>query len=169
MFIIPWAVTHEFEAFDILLDRLLNRKKELATASLFPTERMEVRPSDLFDSVMGNENKPDKKSPLTIEDLDVLNPYYFEAAVAALWKKSGADRVLLTPKSKDKGADVVVFGEGKNILLQVKQSNQIIGDTAVGEITKSKGYYDHYYQLNFTLGISDQPKIKSKCNCVGIT
>ncbi len=76
----------------------------------------------------------------------------FEACIAVLWKKIG-NEVLLTPAQNDKGADVVVFGERKNILIQVKQSINNIGDSALGEVLKSKGFYKDMYSEEFQLAV----------------
>lgn len=42
----PMAISSEFKAFDITLDELLSRKSALAASTIFPTERIEVRPDD---------------------------------------------------------------------------------------------------------------------------
>ncbi|MDE6578479.1 MAG: SWF/SNF helicase family protein, partial [Muribaculaceae bacterium] len=49
----PMAVSKDFHSFDLTLDELLSNKTQLATSTIFPTERVEVRPdeigSKLFD------------------------------------------------------------------------------------------------------------------------
>lgn len=49
----PMAVSKDFHSFDLTLDELLSKKTQLATSTIFPTERVEVRPdeigSKLFD------------------------------------------------------------------------------------------------------------------------
>jgi SNF2 family DNA or RNA helicase len=47
----PMAVCNEFRSFDETLDDLLNRKTSLATSTIFPTERIEVRP-DEFEQML---------------------------------------------------------------------------------------------------------------------
>lgn len=42
----PMAVCNEFRTFDETLDDLLSRKTSLATSTIFPTERIEVKPDD---------------------------------------------------------------------------------------------------------------------------
>ena len=59
-------------------------------------------------------------TPLTIEDIDKLEPRIFEAFVAALFNKQGY-YVVLTPYSGDKGADVVARqreNETEGLLIQ---------------------------------------------------
>ena len=47
----PMSTSEEYRTFDVVLDDLLERKYELATASLFPSERAEVRQSDLVNAL----------------------------------------------------------------------------------------------------------------------
>lgn len=42
----PMAVSPDFKSFDVTLDELLNRKINLASSTIFPTERIEVKPED---------------------------------------------------------------------------------------------------------------------------
>lgn len=42
----PMAVSSDFKSFDVTLDELLSRKTNLATSTIFPTERIEVKPED---------------------------------------------------------------------------------------------------------------------------
>jgi len=107
----------------------------------------------LFDSLQKTDTPPARERYLILHDLDRLNPYRFEAAVAALWQKQDVHRVILTPRTNDKGADVIVLASPENLLLQVKQSGQPLGDTAVGEIMKAHGYYRNIYQTDFILAV----------------
>lgn len=50
----PLAVSNNFKSFDVTLDELLNRKTSLATSTIFPTERIEVKQEELFQ-MMFNE------------------------------------------------------------------------------------------------------------------
>lgn len=43
----PMAVSNNFKSFDVTLDELLGRKTALATSTIFPTERVEVRQDEL--------------------------------------------------------------------------------------------------------------------------
>lgn len=42
----PMAVSPDFKSFDVTLDELLSRKINLASSTIFPTERIEVKPED---------------------------------------------------------------------------------------------------------------------------
>lgn len=50
----PLAVSDKFKSFDLTLDELLSRKTTLATSTIFPTERIEVKQEELFQ-MMFNE------------------------------------------------------------------------------------------------------------------
>lgn len=43
----PMAVSKDFHSFDLTLDELLSNKVHLATSTIFPTERIEVRPDEI--------------------------------------------------------------------------------------------------------------------------
>lgn len=47
----PMAVSPDFKSFDVTLDELLSRKTNLATSTIFPTERIEVKPED-FETLL---------------------------------------------------------------------------------------------------------------------
>lgn len=50
----PMAVSRDFHSFDLTLDELLSNKTMLATSTIFPTERIEVRPDELGSKLFGN-------------------------------------------------------------------------------------------------------------------
>ncbi len=50
----PMAVSNHFRTFDQTLDELLCRKTTLATSTIFPTERIEVKPEDFEQLLKGN-------------------------------------------------------------------------------------------------------------------
>lgn len=43
----PMAISKDFRSFDLTLDELLSNKIQLATSTIFPTERVEVRPDEI--------------------------------------------------------------------------------------------------------------------------
>ncbi|MBW1615088.1 MAG: restriction endonuclease [Deltaproteobacteria bacterium] len=164
------AVSDEFETFDLLLDKLLNRKKELSRNTLFPTEQTEVKPNEIFESVFGF-NAKSKQIPLTMKEIDALRPNLFEAYIAVLYSKQGF-QACLTPLSNDKGVDVVAIKEGENYLIQVKQSKTSIGNGAVQEVYAAKNYYEKKFDKQFKLivisnnGFSSSAETLSKSNNV---
>ena len=52
---LPQATLPDFKSFDLVLDELLERKRLLASKSLFPTEQAEVKPDELFSQLCYNE------------------------------------------------------------------------------------------------------------------
>lgn len=144
----PLAVSSNFKSFDLILDEHVSRKRTLASVSLFPTDQVEVDPFELFEDLLGGSGTGLESKVQTIEDLDKLNPYSFEAAIGAIYKKKYGS-IYLTPRSNDKGADVIVLTPYENMLIQVKQTKTTVGDSAVGEILKAIGYYVQQFQKQF--------------------
>ena len=74
-----------------------------------------------------------------------MNGRTFEKLIAALWKKRGFLRVILTPQSNDHGVDVVALkGDGTGILVQCKasgQAGQRLGWDAIKEIVGGTSWY----------------------------
>ena len=146
----PMATLPEFKSFDVILSELLDRKRALAEASLFPTERVEVRPDELYEFVFSVPGGQTQRAPLGMQEVDTLDPQLFEAFVAALWKRQGYD-VVLTPNGRDRGADVAAFSESGNVLLQVKQASRTVGSEAVQEITAARGFYERHFDTPFSM------------------
>ena len=152
---IPMATHPEFKTFDVILHELLERKRQLSQNTLFPTERAEVKPADILSALQQFPPETKIGPPLTIEDVDKLDPRFFEIFITALFQKQGY-RVELTPYSGDKGADVVVHPgqvENSGLLIQVKQ-RQVggkPGNDAVNEIIAAKPFYEEKYGATFQL------------------
>ena len=161
---------NRLKSFDEILDTLLNNKKALASNTLFPTEQAEITPDELFGNIFGTKTKS-KLTPLTIIDIDRLNPNLFEACIAALYKKQGFE-IYLTPYSNDKGVDVVVQKNDENYLIQVKQTKSIVGNDAIQEICTAKNYYENKFNARFELltvtnnDYSSSAKILAKSNSI---
>lgn len=60
-------------------------------------------------------------------------------------------KTLLTPKSNDKGTDIVFFSDTVNYLVQVKQSVSKISSSAGQEVFYSKVFYENKYNCSFDL------------------
>jgi HJR/Mrr/RecB family endonuclease len=83
-----------------------------------------------------------KDEPITREVLQRMAPRFFEAFIAALWRKWRFDRVELTPQS-DAGVDVIALRGASGALIQCKSSGRqgaklgwevvkdVVGGTAV--------------------------------------
>ena len=150
---LPMATHSEFQTFDVILHELLERKRQLSQGTLFPTERSEVTPLDILSDLQATQPEKDSSPPLTIENVDGLEPRSFEIFVAALFEKQG-HRVGLTPYSGDKGADVIAYprqGETAGLVIQVKQRKETgkPGSEAVDEIVAAKPFYEEKYNTTF--------------------
>ena len=150
---LPMATHSEFQTFDVVLHELLERKRQLSQGTLFPTERAEVTPLDILSDLQATQPEKDSSPPLTIENVDGLEPRSFEVFVAALFEKQG-HRVGLTPYSGDKGADVIAYprqGETAGLVIQVKQRKETgkPGSEAVDEIVAAKPFYEEKYDTTF--------------------
>lgn len=64
----PMAISDQFDTFDVLLDRLLSNKKELADATLYPSAQTEVSQEELFNFLYQGLQKVDSEY---IEPMDV--------------------------------------------------------------------------------------------------
>ncbi len=144
----PMAVA-DFDSFDLILDRLLARKKALAASTLYPTEQIELKLDETYNSIFGFTTES-SESPLSTSDINSLQPHLFEAFIAALYSKRGFN-THLTPYSNDKGVDVIAFKDGENYLIQAKQSKALIGIDGVQEIAAAKHYFEAKYDLEFKL------------------
>ena len=148
------AMHPQFQTFDVILHELLERKRQLSQGTLFPTEQAEVTPKDILEKLQPISASNEGITPLTIEDVDKLEPRVFEAFVAALFNKQGY-YVVLTPYSGDKGADVVAHSRGSDtggLLIQAKHRRQAGGKAdkhAVDEILAAKPYYEKEYGTTF--------------------
>lgn len=49
----PMAVSDSFKSYDLVLDELLERKNELAQSTIFPTDRLEVKLSEIGEALLG--------------------------------------------------------------------------------------------------------------------
>ena len=150
---LPMATHPAFRTFDVILHELLERKRQLSQGALFPTERAEVTPADILSEMQTQQSTRESDLPLTIEDIDTLEPRFFEVYVAALFHKQG-HQVELTPSTGDKGADVIAHrrqGDSCGLLIQVKQcrNDRKPGSSAVREIVAAKPFYQEQYDTKF--------------------
>ena len=118
----PMATTENFDTFDVILDKLLSKKIHLATSSLYPSEMIEVGKQEIFDKLFEKQNISKAKT-MTLNDVDMLNVYLFEAYIGALYEQQGFE-VRITPRSGDKGIDVIAIKDGSYYAIQCKHSKK---------------------------------------------
>lgn len=139
----------ELETFDQKLDRLLLSRSDLADNFLVPIGDESKLQTDIFSEIF--RAKGDKKtetstpeSPITIGDLYRLSPFEFEALTAVLLHQK-FDKILLTPRGRDGGADVVGISKSEIRLYQCKHrldSGSVSdNDAALSELVDAQDYY----------------------------
>lgn len=133
--------------FDLGLDKLIGKKRSLAgSLGLIPVAPVSV--DELFSEVFGDgspECDPTKSSRIDFDEVLKLSWEWFEALIAEIYGRE-ANSVILTPKGRDGGADVIVLGFGpasKNILVQCKMTGRPVldSDHAVREVIGAKPGY----------------------------
>ncbi|MBR6123567.1 restriction endonuclease [Candidatus Saccharibacteria bacterium] len=136
----PMAVSDKFETFDKVLNDLLNRKMNLANASLYPTDQIEVKVDDLGGKIFGGNYEKTSNRLVTDADMDTMDDYLFESFVAVVYSKRNYNS-RVTPKSGDKGVDVLAVGSDA-FAIQCKHGKTIVGNDAVQEIVAGARYYE---------------------------
>lgn len=139
--------------FDIGLDTLINQKKGLAgSLGLIPVQPVTM--DEIVSTIFrGSDSGPVKEGErLSLDAATKLNWDLFEALVAEIFGRE-SDRVILTPKGRDHGADVVVIGHGgrENLLVQVKttMSPKLDSEEAVRELEGAKPFFENSLGLAF--------------------
>lgn len=144
--------THsEFDTFDVILASLLKRKEHLSDTSMYPSTTIQVSESELVSAIPFKEiTGHDFIKEYTHSDIVKLEPLQFEAAIGAIYLKSGQyDSVHLTPRTGDRGADLVCFGNDENLLIQVKQSKNKINDDGLKDLEIAQLTYPKRYKKDF--------------------
>jgi hypothetical protein len=109
-------------SFDLVLNRLLKRKRELSRAVMVPSEFSKQELQNLFDSVLRDTVDGQAFDPVMT---DSMSPVEFENWVLEQFRKAGFV-VKQTPQSNDAGVDGIaepsIGGLGPTLLIQVKQT-----------------------------------------------
>ncbi|MCF4113378.1 MULTISPECIES: SNF2-related protein [Dethiosulfovibrio] len=137
----PMATGQGFQSFDEILDERLRMKMDLAKGTLFPTERIEVNPTDLFEDLT-KETSRTISSPrrVTEQNLDSMSQEFFEAMIAVIWTLQGYETHLISSKAS-RGADVLAVKDGEGYLFKAEQCEKSVGEPALIELLKGLGYY----------------------------
>jgi SNF2 family DNA or RNA helicase len=141
-----------FTTFDRGLDKLIAQKRALA-GSLGLAPISQVSNDDLFGEVFGTSAAgPNQQAkPLSVVDAQKLSWEHFEALIAELYARD-ADEVILTPRGRDHGADVIILGHsGRNVLVQCKttQSSELDSELAVREIEGARLHCENAVRIPF--------------------
>jgi len=114
-------------SFDVKLDRLLERKRDLNRRVLAPTAATREDMADLFRSTVeeARDGAAKQYTPGDQLDIDLMEPTRFEEWVLRQFQAAGY-HVCRTPQTRDEGADgLAIFraGDGEHMLvLQCKHT-----------------------------------------------
>lgn len=156
----PMATLPGSDSFDIVLNRLLEAKKNLSQAVLYPSDQMEVSVKDVCNQLFGQqktssaeaesaENNKAFPQSLSMEEIDGLNEYLFEALVAEIYRRKGYE-VILTPRSGDKGIDVIAEQPGGECLaIQCKHTSKMANIDSIREAHCGAAYYSNKYARQY--------------------
>ena len=139
----PTVRADDFKTFDVRLDELLAKKRELAGDMLNGTG--DVGGSDFnIDDIAPEEAGVLVDAPITVDDVLRMNGRHFECFAAAFWLRKGFQYVELTPTSSDGGVDVVARNGSSGLLVQCKSSttDQPLNWDAIKEVVGGKAFYE---------------------------
>ena len=128
------------KSFDVVLDNILTKKRLLASTLLVPTE---LNSDDIYAG-MFDENRAAKRIFVERDERELYELETgedFERYVADLLHHHGF-KVRLTPRSWDKGCDLIALHDERKILIQCKQvrSDSVL-NCGVSEIVASSSHY----------------------------
>jgi hypothetical protein len=131
-------------SFDVLLDALLTRKRDLSQRMLLPPVNTK-RDQNWFAENLGRKIPETVISPFDIEDIDAMEPLAFERwalgrGISLGWEASR------TPKSYDGGADGVLLHRvsGALVIIQCKHTQgdkSTCGPEAIDDLLRARKNY----------------------------
>lgn len=143
----PIVKADDFTTFDVKLDQLLTRKRELAGDMLNGSG--DIRPGDFnLEDVVPPADRAALNERITLSHALSMEPRHFEGLIAILWKKQGYV-CYCTPQSRDQGVDVVGTRTEKGVLIQAKTSSidgKRLGWDAVKEVVTGAALYQRKHQ-----------------------
>jgi SNF2 family DNA or RNA helicase len=143
----------DITTFDTGLDKLIAQKRNLAGAlGLAPVAP--VSTEELFDEVFG-KSKPETAGPshrLGADEARKLSWEHFEALIAEIYERD-SDEVILTPRSRDGGADVIVLDHkaGHHSLIQCKATagDKLDSELAIREVEGARFFFEQKLNVKF--------------------
>jgi len=139
-------------SYDLVLDRILTRKRLLARSLFVPTE---LRPDD-FEEMLSAESSESVFRPISVEESYLIETGEgFEDYVGSALYDSGF-KIQKTPRSHDGGCDLIAKLGDKTVLCQVKQVRTAkVLNRGVEEIIQAKSRFsDSDYLLLITNAMS---------------
>ncbi len=150
---LPTGIHPNIPSFDLVLHRLLEKKRRLQSAlGLVPPEP--VSAPELMNELFGQqEDSKGVTENIGLDEALQLPWRLFEALIATIYQNE-AQRVMLTQGSADHGCDVVVLDIGpghENLLIQCKSTSRenLNSEVAVREIEGARPFYEEALGVKF--------------------
>jgi SNF2 family DNA or RNA helicase len=138
----------QFTSFDEKLAGLLTEKKRLATDFLTPSAAMTLSDDEFIKSFASHARPAESTSPPrgividTVEKARRLDGHQFEALMACIYDKLGY-KVILGPRTRDRGIDITAIGSRDLILIQCKHTSvdQALCNDAIEDLEEGGMFY----------------------------
>jgi len=156
----PVVFAEDFHTFDVKLDQLLTKKRELASDMLNGSGDLGPGDFNIADVIpVGEVATLDER--ISLEMALRMEWRHFEGLAAALWSKQGFGLCYCTPATNDHGVDVVAVSSGTGALIQTKTSGNDgakLGWETVKDVVGGEAFYRRQHpNVNFTkVGITNQ-------------
>lgn len=139
----PVVTADDFSTFDVKLDQLLTKKRELASDMLNGSGDLSPGDFEIADVISGG-NSADIQERIDLELSLRMEWRHFEGLAAALWSKQGYDLCYCTPGTNDQGVDVVAISGEQGVLIQTKTSSiegTKLGWETVKDVVGGEAFY----------------------------
>ena len=139
----PVVTADDFSTFDVKLDQLLTKKRELAADMLNGSGDLAPGDFEIADVIPGG-NLEDIQENINLELALRMEWRHFEGLAAALWNKKGYELCYCTPCSGDHGVDVVAISGDQGVLIQTKTSSNEgakLGWETVKDVVGGEAFY----------------------------
>jgi len=139
----PVVFAEDFHTFDVKLDQLLTKKRELASDMLNGSG--DLAPGDFnVADVIPDADVNAIDEIVSLEMALRMEWRHFEGLTAALWSKRGFDFCYCTPGANDNGVDVVAISGIQGNLIQTKTSSNEgtkLGWETVKDVVGGEAFY----------------------------
>lgn len=139
----PVVTADDFSTFDVKLDELLTKKRELASDMLNGSGDLSPGDFEIADVIPGGDAS-EIEERIDLEHALRMEWRHFEGLAAALWSKQGYDLCYCTPGTNDQGVDVIAISGNQGVLIQTKTSSNEgakLGWDTVKEVVGGEAYY----------------------------
>ena len=139
----PVVTADDFSTFDVKLDQLLTKKRELAADMLNGSGDLAPGDFEIADVIPGG-NLEDIQEKIDLELALRMDWRHFEGLAAVLWNKQGYEFCYCTPGSGDHGVDVIAIAGDQGVLIQTKTSSNDgakLGWETVKDVVGGEAFY----------------------------